>query len=84
MRSYFVYNKEQDADYIVIPGKTALNATPKVLSEFLYATDLSTWQTELTPDDPHSFGQIVAVLEDDHLQIIDSDLWAERRRALEW
>ena len=31
MRSYFVHNKEQDADYIVIPGKTALAATPKTI-----------------------------------------------------
>ncbi|MDZ7760375.1 MAG: hypothetical protein U5L00_08990 [Desulfovermiculus sp.] len=84
MRSYFVHNKKQDTDYIVISGKTALTVTPKVLSEFLYAADLSTWPTEFEPDEPHSFGQIVAVLDGDHLQVMDSDLWEERRRSLEW
>ena len=84
MRSYFVHNTEQDTDYIVIPGKTALAATPKVLSEFLYAADLSTWPTEFEPDNPESFGKVVAILDNDHLQVMDSDLWEERRRSLEW
>lgn len=84
MQTYFVHNQEQNADYIVIPGKTVLSVTPKIFSEFLYAQDLSTHPSEFTPQDPKSLGTIVAVLEGNHLRIMDSDLWADRRQSMEW
>ncbi len=35
-KSYFVYNKDKDVDYIVIPQKTVLIVNPKIFAEFLY------------------------------------------------
>ena len=84
MKTYFVHNRDQDQDYLVVPGKTVLKATPRLLSEFLYAADLSQAETELQPGPPEAFGEVAAVLENDHLQILDQDLWDERRRELEW
>lgn len=84
MKTYFVHNKDKDLDYIVIPNKTVLVATPKLLSGFLYAEDLSQNKTEIKPGRPEDFGEILAVLEDEELQIINPELWHERREALEW
>ncbi len=84
MDTYFVHNRDKDQDYIVVPGRTALLATPRLLSEFLYAADLSQVQTDLQPGPPESFGEIVAVLEGDHLKIMNQDLWDDRRQGLEW
>lgn len=84
MKTYFVHDRNTDADYIVIPGRTVLKATPKVLADFLYAADFSRKQTDLPPGRPEDFGEVVAVLENDQLQIRNSDLWAERRESLEW
>ncbi len=83
-KSYFVYNKDKDVDYIVIPEKTVLIVNPKIFADFLYAEDLSSYTTDLQPGKPEDFGQVVAVLEDDHLQIINPELWSARRESLEW
>lgn len=84
MKTYFVHDANKDADSIIIPGRTVLRATPKVRGDFLYAADFSRKQTELPPGRPEVYGEVVAVLEKDQLQIRNSDLWAERREALEW
>jgi hypothetical protein len=84
MKTYFVHNKDKDIDYIVIPQKTVLVATSKIFSDFLYSSDLSKKKTELKPGPPEAFGEIVAVLENDHLKILNQELWAERRQSLEW
>jgi hypothetical protein len=84
MKTYFVHNRDQDQDYLVVPETTVLKVTPRLLSEFLYAADLSGIESELQPGPPESFGEIVAVLEHDHLQILNQDLWDERRRDLDW
>ncbi|MFO8031957.1 MAG: hypothetical protein R6U22_05385 [Desulfohalobiaceae bacterium] len=83
-KSYFVYNKDKDVDYIVIPEKTVLVVTPKIFADFLYAEDLSQHETELKPGQPADFGQVAAILENDHLRIIDPELWSSRRASLEW
>ena len=84
MKTYFVHNKDTGGDYIVIPGKTALRATPKLLADFLYAQDFSGKTSDLPPGLPADFGEVVAVLENDQLQILNSDLWTERKESLEW
>ncbi|MCF8106187.1 MAG: hypothetical protein K9K64_11945 [Desulfohalobiaceae bacterium] len=85
MKTYFVYNKDKDADYIVIPYQAVLAANPKVFADFLYAEDLSLRKTEFPPvSSPEDYGEVVAVLDKHHLQILNSDLWADRKQALEW
>ncbi|MCF8038853.1 MAG: hypothetical protein K9K79_06010 [Desulfohalobiaceae bacterium] len=85
MKTYFVYDKDKDLDYIIVPHQVVLAADPKVFADFLYAEDLSLRETEFPPvSSPEDYGEIVAVLDRHHLQIIDSDLWAQRKQELEW
>jgi hypothetical protein len=80
MSTYYVHDRQKDTDYIVVPGKTVLRVTPKIMSDFLYAADFSKRKSDLSPGQPEDFGE---VLENNQLRIRNSDLWAERKAALE-
>ncbi|MFP4671438.1 MAG: hypothetical protein ACOCY5_01985 [Desulfohalobiaceae bacterium] len=84
LKTYFVYNKDKDVDYIVVPEKTVLVATPKTFADFLYAGDFSQHESELQPGQPEDFGEVVAILENDHLRIMNPELWSARRESMEW
>ncbi len=84
MKMYFVHNRGKDADYVVLPHQTVLLATPKVFNHFLYGADLSQWDSDLEPGPPEAFGEIVAHVQNDQLQILNQDLWDERRQSMEW
>ncbi len=83
MEAFFVHNREQERDYIVIPGRAAIEVTPRVLTDFLYETKaFSDWESEREPKEigpAKDFGTVVASKEADQLRIYDAELWHERR-----
>lgn len=88
MKAFFVYNQEQDADYIVIPTKGVKGVTPKVLSDFLYESEeFVNWTTDNALeeiDSPEDLGVLVAGREIDKLEIYFPDLWEERKAKYDW
>jgi hypothetical protein len=87
MEAFFVHNREQDLDYIVIPDRAAVAVTPKVLSDFLYESKgFADWKGERDPKEvgpPEAYGKVVASREGDQLRILDAELWHERRELYE-
>lgn len=83
MEAFFVHNREQDRDYVVIPGRAAVAVTPKVLSDFLYETKgFADWKGDRDPKEvgpAEGFGKVIASREGDQLRILDAELWHERR-----
>jgi len=82
MQVYFVFNQAEDRDYVIVPGKVALEVTPKVLTEFLYGGSFDGWsESSLAhrPETPERFGDIVAVRDGDVLKIRNQEVWDERR-----
>jgi hypothetical protein len=82
MQVYFVSNLEKDRDYVVVPGRVALEVTPKILTEFLYGSSFEGWEDSSVVDKPVSaetLGQIVATRDGDVLKIANQEVWEERR-----